>query len=298
MTWVQAPAGAGIIMINIKTDKFTGKRADFVLRNMLVGAKLSFIFSLFRKKRVFVNGKPVENKYRINTGDNVEIDISNSQFNSLQKMQKHFEVLFEDKHILIINKQAGLAVHGGEGIKWSLINELQDYLHTTKSDLLVNRIDKNTSGIVLIAKDNETLSKLSLMIEHKEVEKYYLALVKGKFRKKEGLISSKLETIRNKTFVSETGKKAETGYKVVKEFENYSLVELRLLTGRTHQIRAHLLSVGCPVVGDKVYGVDELTDRQFLHSYKIIFTHPYTGNTVEAVAELPDDLKKVIDKLK
>ncbi len=108
-------------MINIKTDKFNGKRADFVLRNMLVGAKLSFIFSLFRKKRVLVNGKATENKYRINSGDKLEIDISDSQFKSLQKMQKHFEVLFEDKHILIINKNAGLAVHGGEGIKWSLI---------------------------------------------------------------------------------------------------------------------------------------------------------------------------------
>lgn len=283
--------------MKIEVSKYIGKRADFVLREKLKGAKLSYIFSLFRKKLVLVNGYPISNNYRIKKNDVFAVYIDRKKFDSLTKMGRHFDVLYEDKDYLIVNKYAGTPVHGGEKIKWSLINEIKEYLKIKRKDFLANRLDKGTSGIVIIAKHKKALSEIGKLIEAKKVKKKYLALVKGKLPKKKGQINSKLLTIKGITRVSSLGKDALTLYKVLKEFKKYSLVELELVTGRTHQIRVHLASINCPIVGDVKYGVDELIKRPFLHAYKLSFKHPFSFKMIKVESKIPKDLKKLLNIL-
>ena len=284
-------------MIKLDIKGFIGKRADLILRNKLQGAKLSFIFSLFRKKLVLVNSKVVKNSYRICAGDILEVKLEKDKFYSLTKMGRHFDVLYEDEYYLIVNKYAGTPVHGGQGIKWSLINEVMEYLKLKRKDFLANRLDKGTSGVVIIAKTQKSLSAIGKLIESKKVKKIYLALIKGQLPKKQGKICAKLETVKGITTVSSKGKSALTYYKLIKKFDDYSLVELELVTGRTHQIRVHLTSIGCPIVGDMKYGVFELIKRPFLHAWKLEFKHPFKRKIIRVKAEMPKDLDKVLAKL-
>ena len=294
--------------VNLRFDKF--------LRKLLINAPLAFIFKGIRLKKFLVNNKRVKQNYRLQALDLITINIPAEEYQKLtSKKVKRFEVnrlrfkiLYEDSDLLIVDKPAFLASHSGTSeMHDNLMDEVRYYLKDKENrSSLANRLDKETSGIVLIAKNKQTLRKLNLQIKNREVKKYYLALVAGKLIEKSGVLASNLKRFdkkfETKVQVSEEGKPAKTKYRVIKEFKDFSLLELELITGRMHQIRVQLASLGNPVVGDKLYGNEEINKkfklkRNFLHAYKVVFIHPVTNKQIRVECALPDELDKVVKGL-
>jgi 23S rRNA pseudouridine955/2504/2580 synthase len=272
---------------NQRIDKFLSKTFP-----SLPGA---LIYKYIRKKYIKLNGKRCKADQKLNFGDELQMYIkdeffrnTNDKYNFL-KAADEIDITYEDQNILLINKKPGLLVHPDCTERFdSLIARLQKYLYKKKEYLpesensfapaLANRIDRNTSGIVLAAKNAEALKILSEKIKNREIKKFYLCLCEGFFEKKEGILTGflKKDCKNNKVYVSkhktEFSKKIETKYRVLKKMENSSLLEIELLTGRTHQIRAHLAFVGHPILGDGKYGKTSGKYRwQALCSYRTIF---------------------------
>ncbi len=311
-------------MIELKVgENEAEQRIDRFLRKHLKKASLAQIYKLLRTGKVKVNGKKTKYDYDLKLDDNIKIFLSESEYKELtsegQKKFRltkvNFKVLYEDADMLIVDKPAGISMHEGSGIKsHTLTDELLFYLDFKKglsfTPAFVNRLDKWTSGIVIAGKTFEALKKMSEEIANGKVRKTYLLLVKG-HPEGQGIIKKKLLRTKLpneiKVIVDESGKEAVTKYMVVKHIGESALVEAEILTGRTHQIRVHMASIGHPVIGDNSYGDEELNKkfrryfklrRQFLHSHKISFKHPITGKNIELVSDLPDDLKFALSKIK
>lgn len=254
-----------------------------------------------------VNNHKVENAYRVKKGDVVRIEIPASQEVPLKAEDIPLKIVYEDRDVLVIDKQAGLVVHPTlDHPTGTVVNAVLNHLGKfDEEDLrpgVVHRLDKNTSGLLVIAKNQEALESLKEQFAGREVEKTYLALVQGRVEKEIGSISSKIDRhpkFRSKFTVSETGKEAQTDYKVVERFSsNLTLLRLHPLTGRTHQLRVHLSSIGHAIIGDKLYGGKMLLNRQFLHAEKLVFNHPKTGKRISFETNLPEDLNSFLTKLK
>ena len=302
-------------------DEQSGSRIDKFLRRSLPHAALSFIFKIIREGKARVNNKKVKQDYRLKTNDNLEIKISDEDYKKFTLQQpktvsarKTFEVLYEDADIMVVNKPPFLASQPGTGVeKNNLVNQIKAYLKDIKTKpALANRLDRGTSGIVVVGKNRKAILALYDLFKNKEIEKHYLTLTKGTFQKKEGTLTSYLKRItekfQHKMLVlrhnEEGAVTAETSYKVIQESKGYSLLEVKIMTGKMHQIRAQLASIGHPVVGDSVYGNKETNEqfrkflrRQFLHAYKISFKHPFANKTVEIKAKFPEDIKQVLKNL-
>ena len=309
-------------MINVAINKESeSMRLDRFLRKRLNKAALSFIFKLIREGKVRVNNKKVKQDYRLRVNDNIEIKISDEDYKRFTIQDKEtivarktFDILYEDEDIMVVNKPPFLASQPGTGVERNnLVNQIKTYLKDIKTKpALANRLDRGTSGIVVVGKNRKAILALYDLFKNKEVEKCYLTLVKGTFQKKEGKLTSYLKRItekfQHKMLVlrhnEEGAVTAETSYKVIQESKGYSLLEVKITTGKMHQIRAQLASIDHPVVGDSVYGNKEADEqfknvlrRQFLHAYKIKFKHPFTDKTVEIEAKFPEDIKQVLKKL-
>lgn len=289
--------------LNLRIDKF--------LRARLVNAPLSVIFKFLRSK-VKINGKKVEPSYRIKENDSIELLISEQEFENLSKtknktpQRQTFSVLHEDDDLLVIDKPSGLASHSGTGVmENNLMDQIFSYLGR-KNVALVNRLDRETSGIVVVGKNKQVVRALNQMIKERKVKKYYLALVKGEFKRKSGTLKSYVKRIeedfQHRTIISAESEPdstlAELNYNVISSAKDFTLLEIELITGKMHQIRAQLQSEHHPIIGDKLYGDEEINkklklNRQFLHAYKIIFRHPTTSNEIIIESPLPESLKKV-----
>ncbi|HLD15405.1 MAG TPA: RluA family pseudouridine synthase [Candidatus Nanoarchaeia archaeon] len=300
--------------MDIKVEKDDSNlRFDKFLRKLLVNAPLAFIFKGIRQGKFLVNNKKAEQSYRLKESDSISIDIPKEEYEKLiskevkryEVNQLRFKILYEDDDLLIVDKPAFLASHSGTSeMRDNLIDEVRFYLKDKQNrSSLANRLDKETSGIVLIAKNKQALRKLNNDIKERKVKKYYLALVSGKIKNKSGTLIFNLERFdkkfETKIQVSEEGKYSETKYKVLKEFNDFTLLELELITGRMHQIRVHLQELGNPIIGDKLYGDEDINkkfklNRQFLHAYKVIFNHPVTGKLIEIESKLPEELNKLL----
>ena len=267
---------------------------------VLPAAPLSFIYKLFRKKDIKVNGHHEDKKFRLNTNDIVAIYITEEQIKEFQK-EKELNpnlkikdwIIYEDDHVLFINKPRGLLVQKSAPQDESLDQLVIEYLMATnqynpdKEKGFVpgpaHRLDRNTSGIVAFGKNHEALTMLfDLFKDHDLINKHYLALVVGNVEKDKDIITAPLkkDEKNNKVIVAKDGKSAQTVYKVIKRFNGYTLLDITLLTGRTHQIRVHMSYINHPVVGDSKYGNFEINKEfkekyhfanQFLHAYKIGF---------------------------
>ena len=297
---------------------------------MLREAPLSLIFKLLRKNGVKVNRKKQPQDFRISEGEIIEIYLKDEEFEeflrsereesevSSTKTSTNLDILYEDSELLVINKDPGISVHPGDhkSDSASLIEVVQDYLEGKYNSLtfrpsLVHRIDRDTSGVILIAKTKRALDFLLAELQGDRMEKIYEAIVVGIPNPKRGSIRKKLLRVEeakneNKVRVDESlGLPAVTHYETRKELVagKYSLVECRIETGRTHQIRVHLASIGTPILGDRTYGsIPENSfakrqygvARQFLHAKSLTFCHPVTQKMLRVEAPYKEDMKNFL----
>ncbi len=286
---------------NQRLDKFLTKR----FKNM----PQSLMYKYIRTKYIKLNGKKCEISSRLNEGDILTLYIKDEFFEEqpdeydFLKAPVKLDIIYEDENIMLLNKKPGLIVHPDENYHFdSLIARVQHYLYdkgeyepkkeNSFAPALVNRIDRNTGGIVIAAKNSETLRIMNQKVKDRELNKYYLCIALGIFEKKSDLLTGYLEKNekQNRVYISkkptENTKTIKTKYKVLAEKDNFSLVEVDLLTGRTHQIRAHLASIGHPLLGDGKYGKNEINRKmgykwQALYSYKLSFNFTTDGGILE-----------------
>ncbi|MCK4765928.1 MAG: RluA family pseudouridine synthase [Candidatus Aminicenantes bacterium] len=287
-------------------------RLDHFLTESLPGLSRSKIEKLIKEKRVKLNDKLIIKKNKeIVVDDRVEIEFVEPVKKEYQP-SRELSKLFEDEHLLIIDKPPGFSVHPGAGESGETILDIFAYYYPQIKEIsesdrpgIVHRLDKETSGVLLLAKDWKTMKALQKQFKRREVKKTYLALVSGKMRFRNGTIDvpimrsrrdrRKFTTARREEDI-ELAREAVTGFSVLKEFGNFSYVKLFPHTGRTHQLRVHLSYFGNPVLGDRLYGRRESFVRMALHAYAIEFYHPVSGNLIMCDSPPPlifrDFLKK------
>lgn len=260
----------------------------------------NLILKLKKSKKIFLNSEFTYLDRKLNIGDIVSVDIDFDEDNSnILSTKMNLSILYEDDYLLIINKPAGIPVHPSlEHYKDSLANGIKYYFEQkdiNKKIRPVNRLDRNTSGIVIFAKNEYIQERLSTQMQQNEFNKQYIALCSGAFKNKVGIINANIARKPNSIIercVSDSGQRAITYYEVLEEKNNISKVLITLKTGRTHQIRVHMAYIGHPIIGDDLYGKPStLITRQALHAYKIKFIHPITSKEIIIIADLPDDMK-------
>jgi 23S rRNA pseudouridine1911/1915/1917 synthase len=295
---------------NILVDEEYGGRIDVFLAERLEGLSRTAVQRLIENGDVLLNGKIVKPKNAVNTNDIITVNIPQPQVCCLTPENIPIDIVYEDDYIAVINKQRGLTVHPGSGIKsGTLVNALLYHIKNLSSvggvvrPGIVHRIDKNTTGLLVVAKCDAAHIALSRQIENKTCRRIYRALCEGVIKNDEGRIIAPIgrsSKDRKKMDVVSGGKYAETLYRVLQRFSAWTYAEFELKTGRTHQIRVHLKYIGHPVVGDDVYGYSKQKfdlQGQLLHAYKLILIHPFTNQEMEFTAPLPEDFKKILNSL-
>ena len=281
-------------------------RLDVALSNIL-GKSRSKVQKLIKDKLVLKNGNTLNSSYLVTTGEEIDI-LEKEKENSIENYNIPLDIVYEDDYLIIINKQSGLVVHPAPGhSNDTLVNALVNKYKLSNVDFtrpgIVHRIDKDTSGLIVVAKDDDTHEKLSEMIKEKKVERIYWALVEGVIKHDTGTIDAPIgrDTVnRQKMMITDkNSKEAITHFKVLKRYKNNTLVECKLETGRTHQIRVHFNYIGFPIVGDPVYGRRHNNDSfgQYLHSKSIKFIHPITNKELYFESDLPLEFKQKIESL-
>lgn len=286
------------------------KRIDKYLMEQLTELSRTNIQNMISKGNVLVNNKEVKNNYKLKENDEIIIKFEEPEELKVIKQNIPLNICYEDENIIIINKTKGMVVHPSVGHKDNtLVNALMYYSENLSSingiirPGIVHRIDKDTSGLLIVAKDNQTHIKLSEMIANKKVKRKYYALVHGNIKHDYGTIDAPISRNpkeRKEMAIIDEGKKAITHFKVICRYDNYTLIECELETGRTHQIRIHMKYIGFPLVGDLVYGQRKTmnTNGQMLHSKSLEFIHPITNKNIFIETELPNYFKEVLEKLK
>ncbi len=289
----------------IVQEKESGQILKFIAKNKL-GLSTRLFNKLKLNHHIYINDNIAYSNDRIKTGDIVSIDFDYNEEDNIEPQEASIEVLFEDDWYLAVNKPSGIVVHPcAFHPNGTLANYVKHYLNNNKKIRPVNRLDKDTSGIVIFAK-NEFAQEVFNEI-HDEVEKKYIAIVEGNFDKDKGIIdepiSRKEGSIIERHVDKVNGQKAITEYKVVKRIKisniECSEIELTLRTGRTHQIRVHMAYINHPIIGDTLYNSKEsskLLNRQALHAYTLSFKHPIENRNVLIKANIPDDIKQLINK--
>jgi len=282
-------------------------RLDHFLAKRLPQYSRSRLQQLIRSAFVRLNGASTRPRQIVRAGDKIDVRESPVEQIETRPQRIPLDILFEDDDLIVINKPAGLTVHPGAGQRQhTLVNALLSHC-TTLSGIggkerpgIVHRLDKETSGCLVVAKNDLAHRELSRQFADRTVEKIYLALVAGKLRKPAGLIEEKIGRHpvhrQRMSVTTKRGRTAKTEYRVVRSNEEASLIECRLYSGRTHQVRVHLHHLGHPVLGDKVYGARLVKNfpRQMLHAWKLGFRHPRTGELKQFQASVPDDFKEAV----
>lgn len=260
------------------------------------------ISTLFSSKSIFINGKLGTLDSILKLEDTIEIDIE-EEIDFLPDAKK-LDILYEDDYLLAVNKPSHILVHPDDKTKKGTLCNIVAYYYKNKGYSYqvryAHRLDIDTTGVILFAKDSLTLAKLDEMISTHELKRTYLCLALGKFKNKKGTIDAPIGEDRHhqqRKRISKTGKQAITHYEVLQEFKKYSLVQVQLETGRTHQIRVHLASIGHPLLGDVLYGAPDLqAPRVMLHSYEAQFIHPVTKKEMKITKDIPYDMKQLIKR--
>jgi 23S rRNA pseudouridine1911/1915/1917 synthase len=292
-----------------------GVRLDVWLAGQLKEISRSRIQQLIRAGLVTINSRAVKESHKTKKGERIEINIPPPRPVELKAEKIPLDILFEDEALIVLNKPAGMVVHPAPGHNFgTLVNAILHHcprLGGIGGELrpgIVHRLDKNTSGVILVAKTDTALASLSAQFKQRKIHKEYLAVVRGRPTPPNGVIETMIgrhATDRKKmTAQPRKGRLAITRYETIEAFEECSLVRLFPETGRTHQIRVHLAHLHHPVIGDRQYGWRPEREqtievvRQMLHARKISFSHPGTGKKIEARAPLPDDMERLLNYLR
>ncbi|QIR14327.1 23S rRNA pseudouridine(955/2504/2580) synthase RluC [Shewanella aestuarii] len=296
------------------------QRIDNFLLTKLKGVPKSMIYRIVRKGEVRVNKKRIKPEYKLQMDDIVRVppvrvaekDYRTAPSANLSRVSQLEErILHEDKHLIVLNKPAGIAVHGGSGVDYGVIEGLRSLRPQQKFLELVHRLDKDTSGVLLVAKKRSALKHLHDQLRKKTMQKDYLALVRGEWQAKDKAIKAPLLKITLKSGerivrVNAEGKESETRYRIVQRYQGATLVKASPVTGRTHQIRVHCQFAGHAIACDDKYSEQQFDDsmraiglnRLFLHAAELKFVHPESDTTMQVSAPLDEVLQQTLDKLK
>jgi 23S rRNA pseudouridine1911/1915/1917 synthase len=290
-----------------------GKRLDVWLTATLGEFSRSYVETLIDQGDVTVGGKTVKAGYKVKTGDSVEVNVPEPRTLEVVAEEIPLDILHEDEDIIVINKPRGMVVHPAAGnYSGTLVNALLKHCSGSLSDIngvirpgIVHRIDKDTSGVLVIAKNNNAHSILSHKLKEHDVNRVYIAAAEGIISADRGKVDAPIgrhPVDRKKMAVNlKNGRRAVTHFRVLERFKSDTLLELKLETGRTHQIRVHMAYIGHPLVGDAVYGRKKQKygfEGQALHAAVLGFIHPRTGKYVEFSAEPPQEFRELIEKLR
>lgn len=307
----------------------TGKRLDACLAASIAGWSRARLQKLIENEDVLVNGAVVRSSYKVREGDVIDVELTEHDDVRFQPENIPLDIVFEDADLAVINKPAGMVVHPGAGVSSGTLANAIAYHFDLKMQKpedeqgrertenrvgIVHRLDKDTSGLIVVAKNIETQEALSAAFRERAVHKSYIALVHGSPRENSGAIDRKITRDRwhrTKMTVAANGRQALTLWRVRERYEKFALLDIEIKTGRTHQIRVHLASINHPVVGDATYneGRDnsiannevkkavERLGRFFLHSARLAFDHPKTGERLLFTSELPKELAQLLETL-
>lgn len=283
---------------NVRIDKYLASKTDYSRET---------ITKMLAEEYILVNGKSIKASYRVKVGDVILIKDGFVKEMSLEATKMDIDIVYEDEYLMVINKDSGVVVHPGAGnSNDTLVNGLLYYNKTLSKGEefrpgIVHRLDKDTSGLMIVAKDDKAHELLADDFKNKRIHREYIALLDGVFPQKKAIIDAPIGRSKqyfDKMEVCKDGKKAITNLEVIKKYKDYTLVKLVLETGRTHQIRVHLAYIGYPVHNDPVYSNKVCTDfGQFLHSAYLKFKHPITGEVLEFNSKLPEEFQTFIDNL-
>ncbi len=291
----------------------TGKRLDAWLAAKLEKFSRSYVEKLIEDCSVQVNGKKEKAGYKLRSGDSVTVCIPDPVQLEVKAEEIKLDVLYEDDDIIVINKPRGMVVHPAAGnYSGTLVNALLEHCRGSLSDIngvirpgIVHRIDKDTSGVLVVAKNNSAHGQLSDRLKEHDIQRVYLAVAEGIIREDSGKVDAPIgrhPVERKKMAVDvKKGRRAVTHFKVLERFKSATLLEMRLETGRTHQIRVHMAYIGHPLIGDPVYGRKKQKygfEGQALHARLLGFIHPGTGEYVQFEAEPPAEFAALVEKLR
>lgn len=292
----------------IKAASFC-KRLDLFLSEN-TGISRSHAKNLCEQGFVLRNGKALKASDSVKEGDEIIVNEPKPVSLDLTPQDMPLDIIYQDEDVAVINKAQGVTVHAGGGTKGNtLVNALLYHLDSLSGingvlrPGIVHRIDKDTSGLLVVAKNDRAHVSLASQIEKKTCRREYIALLEGVVKEDKGRIETfigRSDKDRKLMAVTKTGRKAATNYEVIKRYKEFTLCRFILETGRTHQIRVHAKYMGHPVVGDKAYGFKKqkfALEGQLLHAYKLTFTHPSTGETVSFTAPLPDYFERVLKSI-
>ncbi|MCK2083611.1 23S rRNA pseudouridine(955/2504/2580) synthase RluC [Aeromonas sp. 3925] len=294
-----------------------GQRIDNFLKTQLKGVPKSLIYRILRKGEVRVNKKRIKPEYKLCSGDEVRVppvrvaeknELPSANLGSIQRLES--QILFEDEAMIVLNKPSGMAVHGGSGLSFGVIEGLRALRPEARFLELVHRLDRDTSGVLLVAKKRSALRSLHEQLRVKTMRKQYLALVRGQWQSHVKVVNAPLrkndlQSGERVVRVSSDGKPSETRFRIARQFAEATLVECSPITGRTHQIRVHTQHAGHPIACDDKYGEAAFDEkmrtlglkRLFLHAWKLSFTHPADDREMQVEAPLAPELDAFLNKL-
>ena len=299
-------------MKEIIVDELDNVRLDSYISAKEENLSRQAIQRLLEENNITVNNVIKKSSYKVKKGDIIKINIPEVKETKLVAQDIPIEIVYEDSDIIVVNKPKGLVVHPANGNPdGTLVNAVMNICKDSLSGIggekrpgIVHRLDKDTSGLIIIAKNDKAHINMSEQIKNRLVNKKYIALVRGIIPEDEATINmpiARSKKDRKKMAVDKDGKEAVTHFKVIKRYDKYTLVEVKIDTGRTHQIRVHMAEIGFPVIGDEVYsnGKNEFNVKgQMLHAKSLDFKHPITGKKMHLEADLPQYFKDILDKLK
>lgn len=295
------------------TPEMEGERIDKCISNYLESLSRSYIQKIIKDGKAYVNDAVVKANYKVKVDDKVQFEIPDCEEPDIPPQDIPLDILYEDKDILIVNKPKDMVVHPAPGhYEGTLVNAIMFHCKDELSGIngvlrpgIVHRIDKDTTGSIIICKNDEAHRKIAQQLKEHSITRKYRAIVYGRIMEEEGTVNAPIgrhPTDRKKMAINEkNGKPAVTHYKVLERFDKYTYIECQLETGRTHQIRVHMTSIGHPLLGDEVYGNAKCLfklEGQTLHAMTIGFIHPTTGEYVEYEAPLPEYFEHLLQILR
>lgn len=297
----------------VASEELNGVRIDKCLAEAFAELSRSYLQKLLKSECVLVNGKPVKSNYRVNAGDSVELEVPEAVEPEIVPEKMDLDIVYEDKDVVIVNKPKGMVVHPAAGhYSGTLVNGLMEHCKDELSGIngvmrpgIVHRIDMDTTGLLIVCKNDKAHNEIARQLKEHSITRRYRAIVHGVVKEDEGTVDAPIgrhPVDRKKMSINEkNGREAVTHYRVLERFRQFTYIECRLETGRTHQIRVHMASIHHPLLGDAVYGPAKCPYKlqgQTLHAGMLGFVHPETGEYMEFEAPLPEYFEELLEKLR